>query len=50
VTKSVGLNFYYAHVWGKTVVRKIYPADPNTQYGYAEFVYRWGTNQTKSLN
>lgn len=50
LTKSVGLNFYYAHVWGKTVVRKIYPTDPNTQYGYVEFVYRWGTNQTKSLN
>ncbi|MGB9417626.1 MAG: hypothetical protein WCB58_15020, partial [Acidobacteriaceae bacterium] len=47
MTKSIGLNFYYAHVWGKTVIDRIYPADPNSNYGYAEFVYHWGIDQRK---
>ena len=25
MTKSIGLNFYYAHVCGKTVISRIYP-------------------------
>lgn len=48
VTKSIGLNFYYAHVWGKTVIRRIYPTDPNSNYGYLEFVYHWGIDQRGS--
>jgi hypothetical protein len=47
MTKSVGLNFYYAHVWGKTVIHRIYPADPNSNFGYVEFVYHWGIDQRK---
>jgi hypothetical protein len=42
LSKSVALNFYYAHPWGKSVVGAIYPADRNSQYGYVEFVYQWG--------
>lgn len=45
VSKNVALNFYYAYTQGKTVVAAIYPADRNMQYGYVEFVYRWGLNQ-----
>ena len=30
---------------GKTVVAAIYPSDRNMQYGYVEFVYRWGLDQ-----
>jgi len=44
-TKSVALNFYYAYAQGKTVVASIYPTGRNMQYGYVEFVYRWGLNQ-----
>jgi Alginate export len=44
-TKNVALNFYYAYAQGKTVVGTIYPTDRNTQYGYVEFVYRWGLDQ-----
>jgi hypothetical protein len=47
MTKSIGLNFYYAHVWGKTVIDRIYPANPNSNFGYAEFVYHWGIDQRK---
>jgi hypothetical protein len=45
VTKSVALNFYYAYAQGKRVTAAIYPTDHNMQYGYMEFVYRWGLSQ-----
>ena len=45
VTKTVALNFYYAHAWGKSLVAAIYPAGKNAQFGYAEFVYRWDIAQ-----
>jgi hypothetical protein len=44
-TKDLGLNFYYAHAWGKTVVAAIYPADRNMNYGFVELVYRWNLKQ-----
>jgi len=44
-TKNVALNFYYGYVQGKTVVAAIYPADRNSQFGYVEFVYKWGSKQ-----
>ncbi len=42
MTKAIALNFYYSHPWGKSVVGTIYPTDRDSQYGYVEFVYRWG--------
>ncbi len=45
VTKTVALNFYYAYAQGKSVVAAIYPTNRNMQYGYVEFVYRWGLDQ-----
>lgn len=45
VSKNVALNFYYAYAQGKTVVAAIYPANRNMQYGYVEFVYKWGLDQ-----
>ena len=44
-TKNIGLNFYYAHAWGKQVIEKIYPANHDAQYGYAELVYRFDVEQ-----
>lgn len=39
--KTVDLNFYYGYARGKSVVKAIYPSDPDTQFGYVEFVYHW---------
>lgn len=44
-TSALAVNVYYAHVWGKSVARAIYPADRNSQYGYLELVYRGGRPQ-----
>ena len=44
-TKNIALNFYYAHVWGKSVIGKIYPDDRKAQYGYVEMVYRFDVQQ-----
>jgi len=35
------LGFYYAHVWGKGVMRSIYPNGPNSNFGYTELLYRF---------
>lgn len=48
VTRNVALNFYYAYAQGKTVVAALYPSSRNMQYGYVEFVYRWGLDQKGS--
>jgi hypothetical protein len=45
IAKPVTVNFYYAHVWGKSVIGKIYPEDGDSQYGYVELVYRWDIAQ-----
>ncbi|MHB8304352.1 MAG: alginate export family protein [Acidobacteriaceae bacterium] len=44
-TKTVALNFYYAHASGKNVISSIYPVDRNAQFGYVEMVYHWGVPQ-----
>jgi hypothetical protein len=44
-TKTLGVNFYYAHAWGKSVIGTIYPEGRNAQYGYVELVYRWSLAQ-----
>jgi hypothetical protein len=44
-TKNVAMNFYYAHVWGKSVIETIYPLGHNAQYGYVEMVYRFDAQQ-----
>ena len=36
------LNLYYGHGWGKSVVKAIYPTNPNIQLGYVEMIFRWG--------
>jgi Alginate export len=48
-TPSLAVNFYYAHVWGKSVVGAIYPVNRIAQYGYVEAVYRWGRPQRASV-
>ena len=48
VTKTVSVNCYYAHAWGKSVIAAIYPVDRNAQYGYVELVYHWGIRQRKT--
>ena len=47
-SREVALNFYYAHAWGRSVVRAIYPTDRTAQFGYVEMVYRWGLAQKAS--
>ena len=39
------MTFYYAKSFGKSVIGAIYPASKDAQYGYVEFVYRWGMPQ-----
>ncbi len=41
-TKSLAVNAYYGHGWGKSVVGSIYPTGRNIQLGYVELIYRWG--------
>jgi hypothetical protein len=51
-TKSIALNFYYAHVWGESVMENIYPDGHNAQFGYVEMVYvstRHNASQRNSL-
>lgn len=45
VAKQLDMNFYYAHVWGKSVIGAIYPRDRNSNFGYVEFVYHWAFPQ-----
>jgi len=40
-TNNLGVNFYYAHAFGKSVIGSIYPTGIDADYGYAELVYRW---------
>ncbi|MGH9604083.1 MAG: alginate export family protein [Terracidiphilus sp.] len=46
-TSHVGLNFYYAYAWGKTVAAAIYPTNRDMQWGFVEFDYHWGLPQKK---
>ena len=34
ITRSFSTTLYYGHAWGKTVIAKIYPKDPNGQFAY----------------
>jgi hypothetical protein len=45
VARQLDMNFYYAHVWGKSVIGATYPRDKNSNFGYVEFVYHWGIPQ-----
>ena len=45
VAKPVTMTFYYAKSFGKSVIGAIYPTTKDAQYGYVEFVYRWGMPQ-----
>lgn len=47
-TKSLGVNFYYAHAWGKSAIAAIYPTGRNAQFGYVEMVYHWGMPQGRA--
>jgi hypothetical protein len=40
-TSSLSVGFYYGYAWGKSVIKAIYPTDPNGQFGYAEVTYRF---------
>jgi hypothetical protein len=45
VAKPVTMTFYYAKSFGKSVIGTIYPTAKDAQFGYVEFVYRWGISQ-----
>jgi hypothetical protein len=40
---------YYAHVWGRTVISRIYPAGTDSNYGYAESVYHWASTEIRRV-
>ncbi len=39
LTKQATLTAYYAHAFGKSVVRAIYPVEQDANYGYFELLY-----------
>lgn len=39
VTRNVTMTAYYAHAFGKTVVKAIYPVQQDSNYGYLELLY-----------
>ena len=41
LTSQLALGMYYAHVFGKSVVAAIYPAQHDANYGYLELAYRF---------
>jgi hypothetical protein len=41
VTRSFAATLYYGHAWGKSVIEKIYPRDPNGQLLYLETNYHF---------
>jgi hypothetical protein len=45
IAMPVAVTFYYAKSFGKSVISSIYPTTRDAQYGYVEFVYRWGIPQ-----
>ena len=45
VTPAIALNLYYAHSFGRSVVRADYPAGSGANLGYLELVYRWSVKQ-----
>ncbi len=36
ITRSFGVNFYYAKAWSKSVITRIYPQQPDGQFAYVE--------------
>ena len=46
----MGVNLYYAHSYGKSVVQPIYPYGKQANFGYLELVYRFGIKQKPLVN
>ena len=40
VNAQLGLSFYYAHAFGRSVVQAIYPAERDSNYGFVELTYK----------
>ena len=47
LTKQVGLTGYYAHSFGKSVVRAIYPVETGANFGYFELLYKFSRPLSK---
>ena len=41
ITRSFSATLYYGHAWGKSVIAKIYPNDPNGQLIFLETNYHF---------
>ncbi len=41
IRRNFALNLYIAQAWGQSVVRAIYPSGTSSQFGYAEFIYKF---------
>jgi Alginate export len=48
ITPAFALNLYYAHSYGKSVVKADYPAGQSANLGYLELVYKWGIKQNNA--
>jgi hypothetical protein len=48
LSSGLDLTGYYSHTWGRTVIRRIYPAGASENFGYCELNYRWGREQKGS--
>ena len=44
-TKNAAVNFCYGYANGKTIIASIYPNGHIGQFGFVEFIYRWGKTQ-----
>jgi len=48
LTRSVALNLYYAHSFGRSVVHTDFPSGAGANYGYLELIYRWNSKQHRT--
>jgi hypothetical protein len=44
-TKNATMNFCYGYANGQETIASIYPNGHNGQFGFVEFIYRWGKAQ-----
>jgi hypothetical protein len=48
LTPSLTLSLYYAHAFGRSVVRADYPAGSQSDYGYMELLYKFSHRQKRA--
>lgn len=41
ISPRVGVGFYFANVWGQSVISALHPQGDNSKFGYAELTYKF---------